>query len=129
MRIEFHSKLLTMRAPKDAVTPWLAGRGPRKMLAAPFELSIDGKRYTVPEGYIFDGSSIPAALWWLFPPSYDPAWRASCFHDYCYSHLYHRVSKRFADDAFKSIMLKDGASPWVAKVFHVAVSWFGRGGW
>ncbi len=129
MRVAFHTGLETTNPPDEVSAPWLSGRGPRRMLVRDFELSVDGRRYVVPAGYVFDGSSIPWWLWWLYPPGYDPAWRASCFHDWCYSHLYRQVSKRFADAAFRSIMLKDGASPWVAKAFHAAVSRFGRGGW
>jgi len=129
MQIQIPSRLLTMRAPSDVPAPWLTGRATRWMVAADWSLYINGKPEEVPAGYIFDGSSIPALLWWIFPPTYAPAWEAAAWHDYCYSHLYHRISKRHADAAFRAIMLRQGASPWVAKLFHAAVSKFGRGGW
>ncbi len=129
MRVEIPHRLLTVRAPRDTPTPWLTGRATRWMVAALWPLYINGKREEVPAGYVFNGSSIPWPLWWLFPPSYAPAWEAACWHDHCYSHLYHRISKREADAAFRQIMLDQGAAPWVANVFHAAVSRFGRGGW
>lgn len=101
----------------------------KRQLISDFILEIDGKRFVIPKGYIFDGSSIPRPLWSIFPPSYDPAWRASAVHDYFYTHLYKHYSKEFADDVFYRVMLKDGASPLVAKLFYLAVKWFGRGNW
>ncbi|MCG7598865.1 DUF1353 domain-containing protein [Halomonas sp. McH1-25] len=129
MRVTINSDLVTVRAPKGAKTPWLTGRATRWMIASPYVLTINGTVRIVPKGYIFDGSSIPSWLWWLFPPSYGPAWRAAAYHDYCYSHLYRQVTKQHADEAFHSIMLADGAKPWIAKTFHWAVSSFGKGGW
>lgn len=128
MQVEIPSRLLTTQAPIDAPAPW-ARRSPRWMVAADWALYINGKPEMVPAGYIFDGSSVPRLLWWLFPPGYTPAWEAACWHDHVYSHLYHRISKREADEAFHSIMLKQGARPWIARLFHLAVSRFGRGGW
>lgn len=76
---------------------------------------------TVPKGYIFDGSSVPRFLWWLYPPSYTPAWEASCVHDYCYSHYYDRISKKEADRLLYEIMKDNGAS-WIARqLFYRAV--------
>ena len=121
--------LRTELAPPRAQTPWLTGRGTRWMVSEDWRVCIDGDWYTVPAGYIFDGASIPWWLWWLFPPTYRPAFEASCFHDICYSHWWRVISKEFADDAFRSIMLHRGASPAVAGAFYRAVSWFGKGGW
>jgi len=129
MRIEIPHRLLTTRAPTDVDTPWLSGRATRWMVAAEWSVIVDGRRFDVPAGYIFNGSSIPWFIWWAFPPTYAPAWEASCIHDWHYSHLYRSVSKRYADAVFRSVMLTKGAAPWIARLFHAAVSWFGRGGW
>lgn len=129
MRVEIPKPLKTERAPEGVKTPWLKGRGPKRMVSEDWWVKADGAWYKVWKGYIFNGSSIPWFLWWLFPPGYSPAWEASCFHDLCYSHLWRKVPKTFADAAFRAIMLKDGAKPWVAGVFHFAVQKFGQGGW
>ena len=129
MDIYIPERLATCLAPRGAKTPWLSGRATRWQVAARWPLYINGKPEEVPEGYIFNGSSIPWLLWWIFPPTYAPAWEAAAWHDCCYSHLYRRISKREADAAFRAIMLSQGASPWVAAVFHWAVSRFGQGGW
>lgn len=129
MWIEIPERLQTARAPRNVKTPWLTGRGTRWMVSRDWVVVIDGERYTIPAGYVFNGSSIPWFLWWLFPPTYAPAWEASCFHDLCYSHLWRQVTKRFADDAFRAIMLQQGANSAVAAVFYQAVHRFGKGGW
>ena len=38
---------------------------------------------TIPEGFTFDGSSVPRFLWWLFP-SYGDFFFAALLHDYLY---------------------------------------------
>lgn len=129
MDIYIPDRLATCLAPKKADTPYLTGRATRWQVARDWWVRIDGVWYCVPEGYIFDGASIPWWLWWLFPPTYYPAWEASALHDLCYSHLHVRVSKAFADAAFHAIMLYHGANQWIAGAFHWAVSRFGRGGW
>ncbi|SDO72251.1 Protein of unknown function [Halomonas shengliensis] len=128
MQVEIPHRLLTTRAPSDAPAPW-ARHATRWMVASTWVVIADGKRFEIPVGFVFDGSSVPRLLWWLWPPGYAPAWEAACFHDWCYAFGYRRVSKRFADDAFRSIMLRQGARPWIARIFHAAVSRFGRGGW
>lgn len=129
MQVLIPRPLKTEKAPKGVKAPWLKGRGIRRMVSEDWWVCVDGEWYLVPKGYIFDGSSIPWWLWWLFPPGYDPAWEASCFHDFCYSHLWRRVTKAFADSAFRAIMLKHEAKRWVANTFHFMVRVFGRGGW
>lgn len=129
MQVWIPRPLKTARAPSEIPTPWLSGRATRWIVLEDWLVCIDGVQYCVPAGYIFNGSSIPWWLWWLFPPSYAPAWEASCLHDWFYSHFHHRVSKTFADAAFRAVMIFHGARPWVADAFHFAVSRFGRGGW
>lgn len=129
MQVEIKQDLETRRAPRGVPTPWLKGRATKWQLTRDYILILDGRAFCVPAGYVFNGSSIPWWLWWLFPPSYGPAWRAAGFHDYAYSHLYHEVSKQFADQAFHDIMVYDKAQPAIASGFHWAVSTFGRGGW
>ena len=129
MRIYIPERLQTERAPKGVKTPWLKGRATKWMVVRDWWVCIDGVWFLVPAGYIFNGSSIPWWLWWLFPPSFAPAWEASALHDWFYSHLYQQVTKTFADAAFRAVMLYDDAPEVVANVFHAAVSRFGKGGW
>ncbi|MGE6778271.1 DUF1353 domain-containing protein [Vreelandella titanicae] len=129
MRVYIPQPLRTERAPRGVNTPWLKGRATKWMVFEDWWVCINGVWFCVPAGYIFNGSSIPWWLWWLFPPSYAPAWEASALHDLFYSHLYKQVSKTFADAAFRGVMLYDDAPKLVANVFYLAVSRFGKGGW
>lgn len=43
----------------------------------------DGRIITIPKGFIWDLSSVPRFLWWLFPPDGDFEF-ASLIHDYLY---------------------------------------------
>src|SRR5690554_5881085 len=98
MQINYLSELKTKAYRGNQPTPWLSKNVPRVQVVDPFIVNIDGETYIVPAGYIWDGASIPRLLWNIFPPN-DPAyWRAACFHDYCYSHLYRNgIMKSFAD--------------------------------
>ena len=58
------------------------------------ELS-DGKIIGIPKGFIFNGSSSPRFLWWIFP-SYGNFLFASLVHDYLYEIRY-KFDKKYAD--------------------------------
>lgn len=129
MKIEFLSELHTTPVPKNTYAPWLKKNTDKVALVKDFKLSVNGALIVVPQGYVTDGSSIPRVFWPLFNPWYTEARRASCVHDYIYSHLYSRFSRKFADDLFREIMLIDGASTFVANIFYHSVRLFGKGGW
>jgi hypothetical protein len=129
MNIEFLTELYTTPVPRGTKASWLRKRTDKVALVQDFTVSVDREIITVPTGYITDGSSIPRILWPVFTPWYTEARRASCIHDYIYSHLYKSHTRKFADKAFKAILLKDGSSKFVAYIFYRAVRLFGRGGW
>jgi hypothetical protein len=58
------------------------------------ELS-DGKIITIPKGFVFNGSSSPRFLWWIFP-SYGNFFFAALVHDYLYDIRY-KFDKKYAD--------------------------------
>lgn len=50
---------------------------------------------TAPEGFTFDGESIPVAVRWLAPP-FGQSKRGACIHDYLYrTRGYHRLNGEF----------------------------------
>ncbi len=61
-----------------------------------------GFKIIIPEGFVFDGSSSPKFLWWLFP-SYGDFFMAALIHDYLYQqqfnrkHLGLKEAQKFAD--------------------------------
>ena len=130
MKVEILSELNTIPYRGNKKTPWLVKDCPREILLEDFSLMVCGERYSVPKNYIFDGASIPTILWFLYSYDYKYSWRASAFHDYCYSHLYKKgVTKSFADKVFREIMVLDGARKTTAWLFYWAVRLFGKGGW
>lgn len=133
-----------------ASAAWLTGRATRfTLLDPPMTVVVNGITYQIPAGYVSDLASIPWFLWWKYPPNYEPSYVAAWWHDRCYSHWYKEhlyeeynnkgeitcsvwrngVSKEFADNGFRELMLACGASRFTAGLFHLAVSTFGRGGW
>lgn len=129
MEVAFKSELHTTPVPRDTPAPWLSEDTDKVELVQDFRVVLDGILIIIPKGYVTDGSSIPRFFWRVFTPWYTEARRASCVHDFMYSHLYKVFSKDFADKAFRDIMLHDGASKITATVFYQAVKWFGKGGW
>lgn len=129
MEIKYLSELHTTPVPRDTDVSWLREDTDKVALTQDFRVVLDGILIIVPEGYVTDGSSIPRFLWFVFNPWVTEARRASCVHDFMYSHLYKSFTKKFADEAFKSMMLHDGASKRVANTFYRAVRLFGKGGW
>jgi len=111
------NRLITRKAPDHLKTPWLSGSATRWQLIEPFHC----EGITVPAGYVFNGSSVPRLLWWLYPPSYAPAWEASCIHDYCYSHHHPWITKKSADELLVRIMKDHGAPEWSCRLFYAAV--------
>ena len=68
-----------------------------------FQLLEDFKVYsavlqdviTVPEGFTFDGESIPSFVSWIAPP-FGQSKRGACIHDYLYRHSgYYRLNGDF----------------------------------
>lgn len=57
----------------------------------------------IPKGFLFDGSSSPRFLWWLFP-SYGDFFFAALIHDYLYHIRYYekeigsQAAQKFADE-------------------------------
>lgn len=138
MQVTLRNELEVKLAKTQPVQRWFLPRRTRWVTLKDLELTIqyrndDGsyttEDFTVPRGTEFDAASIPFFLWWRFQPTYYPSFVASCFHDYCYEELYKFYTKDFADDAFKAIMLDQGAPTHVAWAFYIGVSLFGKGGW
>lgn len=129
MQARFLTELDTRWVPRDTDAPWLEKNSRKYMLLAPLAVEIDGERYEVPTGYIYDQSSVPKVARMFYSPGFHEAARASAVHDYLYSHLWRTVSKEFADNALRALMLADDASYGDARRFYWATHLFGKGGW
>lgn len=127
MEIEIIQDLHVRRSPDDVPTPWLTGRGPRWQLIQDFIVSVDGEVHVVPKGFVFDGSSVPRWLWWLYPPSFPPAWRGSCIHDKGVGFAWKGKPQEYWDRVLQAMILHDGGRQKDADRFYWAVSRRSRG--
>ena len=83
----------------------------------------------VPVGYLSDLASVPR-LARRFVGSLGPTTRRpSVVHDFIYTHLPHRFTKREADRIFYEALLEEGTSRFLAWMMWKAVCMAGRGNW
>lgn len=129
MKVSTNNEPLVRRAPDDLSAPWLKGPHPKWIVVEPVTYYLGEHKITVPTGYAFNGSSVPRYLWWLYPPSFSPAWRGALIHDFGYSHLHQYFTKEFFDEALAEFVRVDGGRERDARRFLWATSTFGRGGW
>ncbi|MBE0438296.1 MAG: DUF1353 domain-containing protein [Gammaproteobacteria bacterium] len=133
MRAEVIEPLIVKPVPRDTHAPWLDPKANKVELVEDFVVLLKVNAWehyiVVPKGYVSDWSSIPRAVWWIYPPNFSEARHGSIVHDYIYSHLYRKFSKDFADKALKACMSMDGASRFAQTVFYNAVKVGGSGGW
>ena len=78
----------------------------------------------VPAGFVFNGASVPRALWGLLDPAGE-AFEAACVHDYLYQTTLR--DKEFADRSFYLILRAYGVSEYKAEVAYRMVRRFGKG--
>lgn len=93
-----------------------------------YNITVNGIEITIPEGFVFDGASIPSAFWISFFTPYHPkVMKAGLVHDYLYySHI---TDKDVADKIFLAILTEKGVSIWRRVLMWKAVSWFGGRAW
>ncbi len=124
--------------------------GPREaVLLAGFRYSSDiaAAVITVPEGFIYDGASVPRAAWNIVRP-FGRTLRASVIHDWLYDRRGRwdatmravlgtdtgETARKLADDIFREAMKADRKPPWRVTWFqregsYRAVRTFGREAW
>ena len=93
---------------------------------------------TVPDGFLFDLSSVPRALWWLVAP-FELSIAAPLLHDFLYLHGAappadsveppRRYTRAEADRVFLTIMRLEGVTAWRRLLGYAAVRLFGRRAW
>jgi hypothetical protein len=118
MVIEYHSKLKT-----EFYTN--ANKGRRWQLIEPFEFSVDGKLFTVPDRFWTDFASVPRLIWPIISP-YDCG-VGPIPHDFGYFTGY--MDKAYWDHVLAACMLKDGITEWKRTAVFEAVNWFGGRTW
>lgn len=73
--------------------------------------------YTVPEGFITDGASVPRFLWWLFPPV-GRYFAAAVVHDHA---LASGLGWGESNDLFKEVLRDLGIAAWRRELMVAAV--------
>ena len=92
-----------------------------------YEHEDSGAQVAVPEGYITDFASIPAAARFAFPP-YGRHAKAAVLHDFLYS-VGEDGHRAFADVIFRDAMTDLGVEGARRDIMYQAVHLFGSGGY
>jgi len=91
----------------------------------PVRVTIDDKKYIIPEGFKTDLASIPRPLWSIIAPQYSGFVAPAILHDYLYLCNNH-MSRQFADEVLYSALIAENVSPYTAYKFYLAVRIFGK---
>ena len=92
----------------------------------------------VPEGFVYDGASIPRIFWRLIgPPMAGKYAHAALLHDYLYVYRGYKVhhgrrvaiTRQQADDFMLTVMVEDDVDWWRRNVMHKAVRTAGGRVW
>ena len=129
LKVKVKTPLIVQGVPKTTKAPWLKKSTRKWEVFYDFHATIDEVDWIIPRGYVFDGASIPRFLWIFWTPTNEESWEASCVHDYFYSHATDQVTKKFADDVFRQMLINAGASKMKVFLFFHAVRLFGKGQW
>lgn len=98
------------------------------VLMQDYAVEVCGRFVLVPKGFASDGMSVPRLLWGVISPQYDPRTLApSVVHDWLYT--VHIVSRREADEWFKSALLANGFGTVRTWLVFCAVRVFGETHW
>jgi hypothetical protein len=104
--------------------------GNKWKLTAPLVYVQDGRRYTVPAGFITDFASVPGFVFWRSKSGKHN--EASVLHDAMYSGevevVPHRIiTRKDADLLFRDAMQASGVGKWSRNVMYAAVRLGGKG--
>jgi hypothetical protein len=128
---------------RQTTTPWGRFTGPvqaefvresgedrrMRLLRTVSFVDADGERWVAPRGLVFDGASIPRALWSVTGAPFDGDYRdAAVFHDAAYKRRDPR-GRKAADQMFYAAMRASGVGAFRARKMYLAVRWLGRGAW
>lgn len=130
------SPLITEVVPRSTHAPHLSKHADKRKLYKDFKvvLKIGSQEHTivVPKGYISDGASIPRVFHRAYHPFATESYEGAVLHDYIYSHLYGRYSKRIADALLRALIKYNGGSWFMQNSFYCAVRlnvWGGGWAW
>ena len=97
-------------------------------LIEPWLVRAPGMDFTVPKGFIFDGASIPRALWRLCGSPYDaPRVIAALAHDFLYAT--HICTRKEADQIYRDMQIALGIAKYKARIEYRVLRIFGGIAW
>ena len=98
--------------------------GDTLQLTEPHIFMVGERLYRIPQGFVWDGASIPRLFWsTTYSPYHPKVLRPGLVHDYLYRHkLLHRKN---ADKLFKDLLKKNGVSLYQRNKIYYAVRMFG----
>lgn len=85
----------------------------------------EGDRVVVPQGFDFDGASVPWPLTAIFPRVHRTYMQSAALHDWCLKHERHRFSRNDIDLMFKSALIAQRNKPWRVMGLYWGVKLFG----
>lgn len=85
---------------------------------------VSGVTYIIPEGFEFDGASIPRFFWSYIGHPFSPRFvKASLIHDYMCNGQFDR---KIADRKFKELLKEAGVPSWKASIMYSAVRGYAK---
>jgi len=88
------------------------------------EFEYSGCRFTIPEGFECDGSSIPRFFWRVVgSPTTGPNLLAGIMHDFLYSER--MFNRKLCDQIFYDALVELGKPKFLAWAMYMAVRWCG----
>ena len=95
-----------------------------------FDVEGSQCRVTVPDGYTFDGASIPRFAWSLVGTPFAPELiMAACAHDWLCEHVTTYEQRVIADACFMARLAMDGVPYWRRAAMYLAVRFYARVIW
>lgn len=118
-------KLHLLKQPQPISKPYCPGY---EILIEDFEITWRGTKYTIPEGFIWDGASIPRFAWRVIGHGFMQELRAATIlHDLFYDTGI--IPREKADLAMKEKLIEYGVSKVRAGMMYAAVRVGGSGPW
>ena len=97
-------------------------------LVEDYKATCENHIFYLPEGFVFDGASIPVyARAITYPPFHPDVMAAAIVHDYLYKTK--PVNRKLADLIFYERLLENGVSKIKAQMMHKALRLFGGFAW
>lgn len=127
--IKFLTGLYLQDIDRNTYVPWLKKNSDKFRIHRNLVVKYKDETITVPKGYITDLSSVPRPLWVFYPPGYSYARKPAAVHDYIYTNLHMKYTKKFADQLYYDGVLAMGMPKWKARIAYLFVRLFGRGSW